>query len=98
MTASRSLIAHALRHGDTPFFLNALHWHGYSVTIHSPKTSSNGLYLVSAYQHVGKRLVTLRGSNEHLHDAIKAVAEQLGRTRLRAYAHRVLDEPAEAAS
>jgi hypothetical protein len=78
--------------GDTTFYLEALHWHGYTVTIHSPKTSRNGLYSVSAYQHAGKRLVALRGHKSRLHDAIVAAAVRLGEDRLMEYALHAMTE------
>lgn len=67
--------------------LEALHYYGFTVTIHSPKTSPDGRYMVTAY---GLRDENLRASAEHLHDAVQAVANRLGTGRLSRYARDVL--------
>jgi hypothetical protein len=77
--------------GTAHHHLEALHWAGFTVTIHSPKTSPNCLYLVTAYGSEGRNPEMLRASAEHLPDALKDVAGQLGELRLAAYAALMLD-------
>lgn len=62
--------------------LEALHHYDFSVTIHSPKTSPDGRFLVTAYGLKGERL---RASHSRLGHAIQAVARQLGPGRLSRY-------------
>jgi hypothetical protein len=62
--------------------LEALHHYGFSVTIHSPLTSPDARYMVTAY---GLRDETLRASHARLGYAIQAVARQLGAGRLSRY-------------
>src|SRR5690606_24707014 len=64
---------------QTRLSLEALHHYGYTVTIHSPKTSPDGKYMVTAY---GIRDENLRASAPHLTDAIPQVAARLGTARL----------------
>ena len=73
---------------QTRIALEALHYYGYTVTIHSPKTSPDGRYMVTAY---GLRDENLRASAEHLNDAVQAVVAQLGIGRLSRYARNNLD-------
>lgn len=88
---SPARIAHQIKFGQARDFLEALHFYGYTVTIHSPKTSPNGLYAVSAYGVIRKRQVILRASAERLETALRDAALQLGRPRLRAYVRQVLE-------
>jgi hypothetical protein len=64
---------------QTRIALEALHHYGFTVTIHSPKTSPDGKYMVTAY---GIRDENLRASAPHLTDAIQQVAARLGTDRL----------------
>ncbi|HEY9373168.1 hypothetical protein [Streptomyces sp.] len=87
-------IRHITDHGGVRQSMEALHFHGFTVTIHSPKTSPDGVYAVTAYGSAGRSPETLRGSHKHLDCALKAVAVQLGGLRLKAYAQHVLGEQA----
>lgn len=64
---------------QTRIALEALHHYGFTVTIHSPRTSRAGLYDVTAY---GLRDEKYSGKAVHLTDAIQQVAAQLGTDRL----------------
>jgi len=64
---------------QTRLSLEALHHYGFTVTIHSPRTSRAGLYDVTAY---GLRDEKYSGKAIHLTDAIQQVAAQLGADRL----------------
>lgn len=97
MTTTAVETRHIIDHGQTRHYLEALHFNGFSVTIHSPRTSHNGLYCVTAYGSEGKRPEMLRGSNRYLHDALKAAAYKLGGERLKAYASYVVAERLERA-
>jgi hypothetical protein len=90
MNDTRSL-SPVLDFGTAHHHLEALHWAGFTVTIHSPKTSPNGLYLVTAYGSQGRNPERLRACAKHLPDALKDVAGQLGELRLAAYAALMLD-------
>ncbi|MFI6510030.1 hypothetical protein ACIBCT_20695 [Streptosporangium sp. NPDC050855] len=70
---------------STRYYLEALHHHGFTVTIQSPKTSPSGRYMVSAYGFDGEEPEAFRETDLHLHDVIKAVADRLGVERLAAY-------------
>ncbi|TDD54535.1 hypothetical protein E1286_04920 [Nonomuraea terrae] len=72
-------------------YLAALHFNGFTVTIHSPKTSPDGLYCVTAYGHKGKRNMVFRGSHARLHMAIRQAGRKLGKDRLQAYMLHSLD-------
>lgn len=89
----RSLLAR----GQTRDYLEALHFHGFTVTIHSPRTSANGLYSVTAYGDHGDPPRMLRASGVHLDAAIREAAAQLGRPKLRAFARHLLAEQLGAA-
>jgi hypothetical protein len=73
---------------QTRLALEALHHYGFTITIHSPLTSPDSRYMVTAY---GLRDETLRASAEHLNDAVQAVARKLGTGRLSRYARNNLD-------
>lgn len=90
MTATAQLVRHATERSDFRHWMAALHYHGFTVTLHSPDTSPNGLYAVTAYGVKGRWQEMLRGTDEHLDDAMRKVAEQLGGIRLKAYAKHVL--------
>lgn len=64
---------------QTRLSLEALHHYGFTVTIHSPKTSRAGLYDVTAYGLTGEQY---SAKAVHLTDAIQQVAAQLGAARL----------------
>lgn len=70
---------------STRYYLEALHFHGFTVTIQSPKTSPSGRYMVSAYGFDGEEPEAFRETHLHLHDVIKKVASRLGVDRLSAY-------------
>lgn len=72
-------------------YLEALHFHGFSVTIHSPKTSPNGLYCVTAYGHKGRRVLAYRGAHARLDQAIRKVGRKLSERQLQEYAIHVAD-------
>lgn len=78
-------VAPVAGHPPTSHYLEALHHYGFTVTIHSPRTSPDALYMVSAYGYDGEEPEAFRESAVHLHDAIKAVAWRLGRARLGLY-------------
>jgi hypothetical protein len=81
-----SLLDHLPGYGQALHYLEALHFHDFTVTIHSPRTSHNGLYCVTAYGNYGTRVMTWRGSNASLDKAIRQVGRKLGEERLKAYA------------
>lgn len=64
---------------STAFYLAALHFYGYSVTIPSPQASPDGLYVVTA---LGPRNARLVASRTRLDAAIAAAARKLGDDRL----------------
>lgn len=98
MTATHHMVRPLAAPGDARHCLEALHFHGFTVTIHSPKTSPNHLYAVTAYGSRGRKPEMLRGADEHLDAALKAVAVQLGGVRLKAYATRALTQQAGGAA
>lgn len=85
------IVRHLADYGQTRHQLEALHWHGFTVTIHSPRTSHNGLYCVTAYGSEGKRPETFKGARAHLDEAIRDAAMQLGGRRLKAFATYTVD-------
>jgi hypothetical protein len=85
MTTVTHTVGDAVEHASTSDYLEALHHFQYSVTIQSPRTSPNGLFMVSAYGFEGGEPEMFRESRPHLHDAIKAVAFKLGAGRLSVY-------------
>ncbi|MGS2645951.1 hypothetical protein [Streptosporangium sp. G12] len=70
---------------STRYYLEALHFHGFTVTIQSPRTSPSGRYMVSAYGFDGEEPEAFRETHLHLHDTIKTVAAKLGVDRLSVY-------------
>jgi hypothetical protein len=90
VTATAQLVRHEIEHADLRHCLGALRFHGFTVTIHSPKISPNGLISVTAYGSQGRRPEVLRAAHEHLDAAVRALAVQLGGIRLKAYAKHTL--------
>jgi hypothetical protein len=90
VTATAQLVRHEVEHADFRHCLEALRFHGFTVTFHSEGLSPNGLYAVTAYGSRGRRPEMLRAAHEHLDGAIRAVAVQLGGIRLKAYAKHTL--------
>jgi hypothetical protein len=72
-------------------YLEALHFHGFTVTIHSPKTSPNGLFCVTAYGHKGRRNLVYRGAHARLDKAIRQAGRKLSEGQLQEYAIHVAD-------
>ncbi|WP_433520065.1 hypothetical protein ACQP2T_63735 (plasmid) [Nonomuraea sp. CA-143628] len=90
MSATAQLVRHKIEHADFRHCLEALRFHGFTVSFHAPDLSPNGLYAVTAYGSTGRRPEMLRATHQHMDGAIRAVAEQLGGIRLKAYAKHVL--------
>jgi hypothetical protein len=90
VTATAQFVRHEVEHADFRHCMEALRYHGFTVTFHSPGLSPGGLYAVTAYGSTGRRPEMLRAAHEHLDGAIRAVAVQLGGWRLKAYAKHVL--------
>ncbi|MFG1683581.1 hypothetical protein ACGFNP_25655 [Nonomuraea sp. NPDC049269] len=90
MTATAELVRHEVEHADFRHCLEALRFHGFTVTFHAEGLSPNGLYAVTAYGSQGRRPEMLRAAHEDMGGAIRAVAEQLGGIRLKAYAKHTL--------
>jgi len=82
-------------HGQARHHLEALHFHGFTVTIHSPKTSPDRrLYCVTAYGSSGQRTEMLTGRGLHLDAAVRAAALKLGAARLDAYVAHLAEQEA----
>lgn len=86
MIATAELVRYEVEHADFRRCMDALRFHGFTVTFHSPGLSPGGLYGVTAYGSTGRHPEMLRAAHEHMDGAIRAVAEQLGGLRLKAYA------------
>ncbi|TMR11068.1 hypothetical protein ETD86_37120 [Nonomuraea turkmeniaca] len=75
------------------YYLDLLHYFGFSLTIHTPRTSSSGEYVVRGSRGFGAEMEIVRGHGPRLFGAILRAAVQMGGMRLEMYRQVVEQRP-----